>query len=468
MAGVDKFPLHRAVIQRNILEVESLLEAGADINERDAAGIPPLHYAIHLGYIDVMSFLLKKGADVTRKSAAGWSALQEAIAVRSKMLVRDVMVALQRKVNVEYERRIPALLDILRKMPDFYMELKWEFHSWVPLVSRLCPSDNYKIYKHGANFRVDTTLVGFENMKWSRGDLSFVFKGEESGGVIYVLDHKDHNMEKIVIGEAVADTDISDKEITDLLSSTTLVKTSPVMDNVVFTPTKTWFGYEKTEKIGDDQWNAKIYEVTGFDLKIINRHRIKKDPSPKTRDDRIKELLEKSATPAAKPQGLLFENETVSEKVKSFKGTVWISEEFPRTTQELLPIFELLAPTQKHFQKLNTFISLKMPSAGFPVKVDIPVFPTVSGTATFTKHEARQVDPKLFDIPAYPLKKHQPKKDKSAAVNSPSTSSHATPKASTDELHLDSSSEIAHDHDHEHTHEHDAHEHEHKDDVAHT
>lgn len=457
MAGVEKFPLHRAVIQRNILEVETLLEAGVDINERDAAGIPALHYAIHLGYIDIMSFLLKKGADITRKSAAGWSALQEAIAVRSKMIVKDVMIALQRKVNIEYERRIPALLELLRKLPDFYMELKWEFHSWVPLVSRLCPSDNYKIYKHGANFRVDTTLVGFENMKWSRGDLSFVFKGEENGGVIYVLDHKDHNMEKIVIGEAVADTDISDKEITDLLSSTTLVKTSPVMDNVVFTPTKTWLGYEKTEKIGEDQWSAKVYEVTGFDLKMLNRHRVKKsDSTPqKTREEITKELLEKSITPVAKPQGLLFENETISEKLKSFKGTVWISEEFPRTTQELLPIFELLAPTQKHFQKLNTFISLKMPSAGFPVKVDIPVFPTVSGTATFTRHEAKPIDPKLFDIPPYPLKRHQPKKDKSATnspatVNSPSGSSHGTPQASSDAIPSDLSSSTDSTQSHEH------------------
>lgn len=41
-----------------------------------------------------------------------------------------------------------------------------------------------RIYKRGANFRVDTTLVGFENMKWSRGDLSFVFKGEEAGGIL--------------------------------------------------------------------------------------------------------------------------------------------------------------------------------------------------------------------------------------------------------------------------------------------
>lgn len=31
---------------------------------------------------------------------------------------------------------------------------------------------------------------------------------------------------------------------------------------------KTWLGYEKTEKIGEDHWNAKIYEVAGFDLKI--------------------------------------------------------------------------------------------------------------------------------------------------------------------------------------------------------
>lgn len=87
-----------------------------------------------------------------------------------------------------------------------------------------------------------------------------------------------------------------------------------------------------------------------------------------------------------------------------------------------------------------------MPSAGFPVKVgtyrfaiitqhiflvlfthvsplDIPVFPTVSGTATFTRHEAKQVDTALFDIPPYPPKKHKQKQAQQAASSSSANSS---------------------------------------------
>ena len=30
----------------------------------------------------------------------------------------------------------------------------------------------------GANVRIDTTLVGFDQMSWQRGKQSFVFKGE--------------------------------------------------------------------------------------------------------------------------------------------------------------------------------------------------------------------------------------------------------------------------------------------------
>lgn len=61
MSGADKYALHRAVIQHDLHEVERIVESGVDINERDAAGIPPLHYAIHLGYLDVISYLNKKG-----------------------------------------------------------------------------------------------------------------------------------------------------------------------------------------------------------------------------------------------------------------------------------------------------------------------------------------------------------------------------------------------------------------------
>ena len=50
----------------------------------------------------------------------------------------------------------------------------------VPLVSRILPSDICRIHKSGSSIRLDTTLVDFSDMRWERGNISFIFRGDKS------------------------------------------------------------------------------------------------------------------------------------------------------------------------------------------------------------------------------------------------------------------------------------------------
>ena len=112
-------------------------------------------------------------------------------------------------------------------MGDFYMELKWDFTSWgelenynlyctmfyvssiqkwsiiifyylVPLVSRILPSDICKIHKKGSSIRLDSTLVDFNDMRWERGDVSFLFVGHvKPSEALTVLDNKEGLFQRV-------------------------------------------------------------------------------------------------------------------------------------------------------------------------------------------------------------------------------------------------------------------------------
>lgn len=89
-----------------------------------------------------------------------------------------------------YQFPYPFLATPLTPMPEV-AQVGWirqieatsdlPFHL-VPLVSKICPSDTYKVWKSGQNLRVDTTLLGFDHMTWQRGNRSFVFRGQGKAG----------------------------------------------------------------------------------------------------------------------------------------------------------------------------------------------------------------------------------------------------------------------------------------------
>lgn len=64
----------------------------------------------------------------------------------------------------------------------------------------------------------------------------------------------------------------------------------------------------------------------------------------------------------------------------------------------LLNVLEVIAPF-KHFSKLRDFINFKLPT-GFPVKVELPILPTVTAKITFQEFEFRNDIPNnMFSIP---------------------------------------------------------------------
>jgi len=182
--------LHRLVWMNDYRTLDSALAAKKyDKEELDARGRTPLMLAVTLGHLESIRVLLRHGTNVNVVNHGGWTVVQEATATGDPELLQLVM---ERRDRQRYTSRVGGIPDLLRKLksaPDFYVEMRWEFTSWVPFLSRVCPSDTYRVYKRGSNVRIDTTLLGFEGASWVRGNRTYVFSGRESGADLFEVDH---------------------------------------------------------------------------------------------------------------------------------------------------------------------------------------------------------------------------------------------------------------------------------------
>jgi hypothetical protein len=116
--------------------------------------------------------------------------VQESVSTGNVDLIKLILTYREYQRTFGRTNGIPELLNRLKQAPDFYVEMKWEFTSWIPLVSKACPSDVYKIYKSGSNVRIDTTLVGFNGTSWERGNRSFLFQAAADGSATIIeIDH---------------------------------------------------------------------------------------------------------------------------------------------------------------------------------------------------------------------------------------------------------------------------------------
>ncbi|KAJ6820078.1 ankyrin repeat domain-containing protein 13C-like [Iris pallida] len=88
-----------------------------------------------------------------------------------------------------------------------------------------------------------------------------------------------------------------------------------------------------------------------------------------------------------------------SEYKKGLRPVLWLTPDFPLKTDELLPLLDVLANKVKAIRRLRELLTTKLPQGTFPVKVAIPIVPTIRVLITFTKFE--ELPP--FDEFATPL-----------------------------------------------------------------
>merc|ERR1719429_869516 len=130
----------------------------------------------------------RRGRSCCTTSRSSW---RTGISYGDRATIASLLRKLKQQTKAEMGGRRPDMIEALRNLGDFCLELKWDFSSWVPLVSRILPSDICRISKKGANVRLDTTLVDFSEMKWERGDITFLYRGEEKAAkALCVLDNK--------------------------------------------------------------------------------------------------------------------------------------------------------------------------------------------------------------------------------------------------------------------------------------
>ncbi|XP_039985059.1 ankyrin repeat domain-containing protein 13C isoform X1 [Xiphias gladius] len=432
------FPVHECVFKGDVRRLSSLIRT-QNIAQKDVHGNTPLHLAVMMGHKECAHLLLAHNAPVKVKNAQGWSPLAEAISYGDRQMITALLRKLKQQSRESVEDKRPKLLKALKELGDFYLELHWDFQSWVPLLSRILPSDACKIYKQGINIRLDTTLIDFTDMKCQRGDLSFIFNGNAIPSESFVvLDNEQKVYQRIHHEESEMETE----EEVDILMSSDVYSATLSTKSITFSRAQTgWlFREDKTERVGN--FLADFYSVNGLVLESRKRreHLSEEDilrnkaimeslskggnlieqnfernhqSSPETVLSRwnLGPARRQSLTPPS-PNTISWEEYITAdngkaphlgrelvckESKKNFKATIAMSQDFPLGIESLLNVLEVIAPF-KHFNKLREFVQMKLPP-GFPVKLDIPVFPTITATVTFQEFRYDEFDESIFTIP---------------------------------------------------------------------
>ncbi|EDQ89040.1 uncharacterized protein MONBRDRAFT_25849 [Monosiga brevicollis MX1] len=422
-----------------------LVVSQLDINAVDPQGRTPLRLAIVLGHEACVQALLDCGAEIGDVDAEGWSAVHDATCRGNAGLLEQVLNSRNFRLQQDTEDQVSDLLALLRDTPDF----------------EVCPTspcvlgDTCHLWKIGSNLRFDMTLLGFENMKWVRGQRSVCFSlpqstdqsSDNEAGANIEVRYIDHDTQSAYIETMEArppNRQADSKEIRARLNAP--VTTTKMSEDVSFQRLKSgiWgFQRNRTESVGP--YECSVYGTNHLTLETLTRleHLPKNHPARQRSSNPISSMMraaggqdnsdaeaqevgcfdaltasqgggteaeqvealetehagdhglsfeEYIATPAARKRLVVGRPREVKRKKQTLNLNMWMSPDFPLSFRnQLLPILDLLAPTNRHVAKLRDFVHLNLP-AGFPVKLEVPLYGVLTARTTFENYRALDAD----------------------------------------------------------------------------
>ncbi|KMT13361.1 hypothetical protein BVRB_4g083970 [Beta vulgaris subsp. vulgaris] len=152
---------------------------------------------------------------------------------------------------------------------------------------------------------------------------------------------------------------------------------------------KGWFGWNKkgSRSANDEAEDAKaLKKFSKLAPEGVNQ---KGADSQKDDAGDVKKGKDKNSK-KKKKKGITTESRHESEYKKGLRPVLFLTPDFPLKTEELLPLLDILANKVKAVRRLRELLTTKLPSGTFPVKVAIPIVPTIRVVVTFTKFEELQ------------------------------------------------------------------------------
>ncbi|CAD8077676.1 unnamed protein product [Paramecium primaurelia] len=357
-------------------------------------------YGFHKKYDELLKEVLKMNPDpFIKNKLTGWSAMDESLSQRSIYATALLFQQCYRNKRNEFLNQFHQLSTVLQQVPNFQLDMNWNFDSPLPFIKLLAPNDTIKLYKYKQQLRLDSTLVGFSKLQCKRRNMSLLFKQNKLFQI---------NRSNQFYTDPLEELDTEEKKliIYDILHSEPV---SGALDITSCTIKQCvdWRGRKVIEQVGQ-------YSCEKFDIKITYKSSYLK----KSNDTQIKfaverEFYEEWILNDVLPNTDLLLNQKPKEQNETRTISLWICKNHSLQFKDFANIVSLLAKGNHLMEKLNgLFQRPEMQEIielnGFPIKVQIPFQFSIHATIQCCNFVSLENADELFNIPNI---KYMPRKE---------------------------------------------------------